>query len=123
MLEINGIKRFYFIPQFHDMRCKYDRVLSIIREQFLREPEQDEVFIFMSKDRRKIRLFNYDRRSASLYEKRLSPHYKFMKVEWNLCPRLSSRTKTATRKNRVVRKNALIWRGRPTAVLMLTGNS
>lgn len=81
MLDISGLQRFYFIPGFHDMRCKYDRVHSIIREQFRREPERDEVFIVMSRDRRLVRLFNYDRRSSSLYEKRFSPGHRFMKVE------------------------------------------
>ena len=35
----------------------------------------------MSKDRRKVRLFNYDNRSATLFERRFSNNYKFMKVE------------------------------------------
>lgn len=81
MLDISGLQRFYYIRDFHDMRCKYDRVMSVIREQFHREPQRDEIFIIMSKDRRKVRFFNYDRRSASLFEKRFSANYRFMKVE------------------------------------------
>ncbi len=81
MLNVNGLRRFWYVRNFHDMRCKYDRVLSIIREQFHREPQKDEVFIIMSKDRGKIRLFNYDRRSATLFEKRFNNNYRFMKVE------------------------------------------
>lgn len=81
MLGISGIQRFYYIRNFHDMRCKYDRVMSVIHENFHREPEKDEVFIIMSKDRRKVRMFNYDRRSATLFERRFSAGYKFMKVE------------------------------------------
>lgn len=82
MLNITELNRFYFIRNFHDTRCKYDRVLSIVHEQFRREPERDEVFIIMSRDRRKVRLFNYDRRSESLFEKRFSSGYRFMKVTW-----------------------------------------
>lgn len=81
MLDISRLQRFYYIRDFHDMRCKYDRVMSVIREQFHREPQKDEVFIIMSKDRRKVRFFNYDRRSAALYEKRFAANYRFMKVE------------------------------------------
>ena len=44
MLNVNGLQRFWYVRNFHDMRCKYDRVLSIIREQFHREPQKDEVF-------------------------------------------------------------------------------
>lgn len=80
MLNVSGLNRFYFIPGFHDMRCKYDRVLSVIHENFRREPLKDEIFIIMSKDRRKVRMFNYDRRSATLLEKRFSAGYRFMKV-------------------------------------------
>ncbi len=81
MLNISGLQRFYYIRNFHDTRCKYDRVLSIVHEQFRREPQKDEVFIIMSKDRKKVRLFNFDRRSATLFERRFSAGYKFMKIE------------------------------------------
>lgn len=80
MLNITGMNRFYYLRNFHDMRCKYDRVLSVIHRQLDREPAEDEVFIVQSKDRRKVRLFSYDSRSFSLYEKRFSPGYKFMQV-------------------------------------------
>lgn len=82
MLNISGINKFYFLRNFHDMRCKYDRVRSIIRQQLDREPEAGEVFIMMSKDRRLVRLFGYDRRSCTLQEKRFNPQYQFMKVEY-----------------------------------------
>lgn len=32
MLSISGLNRFYYLRDFHDMRCKYDRVLSIIHQ-------------------------------------------------------------------------------------------
>lgn len=80
MLNITGLNRFYYLRDFHDMRCKYDRVLSIIHQQLDREPEPGDVFIVLSKDFRKVRLFSYDRRSYSLYEKKFSPGYRFMKV-------------------------------------------
>ena len=82
MLNISGINRFYYLENFHDMRCKYERVLSIIHSQFNREPESDEIFIIMSKDQRKVRLFNYDCISCSFYEKRISNDYRFMKVRY-----------------------------------------
>lgn len=30
MLSVTGLNRFYFLRGFHDMRCKYERVLSVI---------------------------------------------------------------------------------------------
>ena len=49
MLNITGLNRFFFVRDFHDMRCKYDKVLSIIHQQLNREPEDGDVFIVMSK--------------------------------------------------------------------------
>ena len=46
MLSVTGLNRFYYIPGFTDM-CKHSRILSIIREQLRREPEDGDVFIVM----------------------------------------------------------------------------
>lgn len=83
MLNITGINDFYYLRDFHDMRCKYDRVLSIIRAQLHRDPEEGEIFIMMSRDYRTVRLFEYDRRSFQMREKRLKPDYRFMKVTYS----------------------------------------
>ena len=48
MLNVTGMNRFYYLRNFHDMRCKYERVLSIIHQQLNQEPQEDEVFIVMS---------------------------------------------------------------------------
>ena len=77
MLSISELGSFYYLRNFHDMRCKYARVLSIIRQQMDRA---GEVYIMMSKDRQTVRLYSYDSRSCSLYEKRFEKGYKFMKV-------------------------------------------
>ena len=83
MLNITGLNRFFFVRDFHDMRCKYDKVLSIIHQQLNREPEDGDVFIVMSKDLRLVRLFSYDRRSYSMFERRFRPGYQFMQVTCN----------------------------------------
>lgn len=80
MLNITGMNRSYYIRNFTDMLCNYSRILAEIRHQLGREPQKDEVFIVMSKNRRLVRLFSFDRISFSLYEKRLAPEYQFMKV-------------------------------------------
>lgn len=75
MLNVTGLNRFYYLHDFTDMRCKHSRVLSIIREQLHREPDDGDVFIVMSSDRRVVRLFKYDNRSYSMYEKKLLAGY------------------------------------------------
>lgn len=59
MLNVTGLNRFYYLRDFTDMRCKHSRVLSIIREQLHGEPDDGDVFIVMSRDRRIVRLFIY----------------------------------------------------------------
>ena len=43
MLSVTVINRFYYLRDFTDMRCKYSRVLSIMREQLHREPSDGDV--------------------------------------------------------------------------------
>ena len=38
MLSISGLKNFYFLPTFHDMRCKDPRISEIIRSRYHRDP-------------------------------------------------------------------------------------
>ena len=81
MLSVTGLNQFYYLRDFTDMRCKHSRVLSIIREQLHREPSDGDVFIVMSRDRRIVRLFTYDNRSYTLYEKKFVAGHQFMKVD------------------------------------------
>ena len=55
MLTINGLRRFYFLPHFHDMRCKAPRVAEIIRSRYHRDPFNGDVYIFMSKRYDKVK--------------------------------------------------------------------
>ena len=60
MLSVTGLNQFYYLCDFTDMRCKHSRVLSIIREQLHREPNDGDVFIVMSRDRRICLLYTSD---------------------------------------------------------------
>lgn len=83
MLSVTGINRFYYLRDFTDMRCKHGRVLSIIREQLHHEPSDGDVFIVMSRDRRIVRMFTYDNRSYTLFEKKFVAAHQFLKVNHN----------------------------------------
>lgn len=83
MLNITGLNNFFLVRDFHDMRCKYDKVLSIIHQQLDREPDAGDVFIVLSKDFRLVRLFSYDEMSYSMFERRFRPGYKFMYVTYS----------------------------------------
>lgn len=88
MLSVTGLNRFYYLRDFTDMRCKHSRVLSIIREQLQREPNDGDVFIIMSRNRRIVRMFTYDNRSYSLFEKKFVSGHQFMKVDREGCERV-----------------------------------
>ena len=83
MLSVTGLNHFYYVRDFTDMRCKHSRVLSIIRERLHREPCDGDIFIVMSRNRRIVRMFSFDNRSYSLFEKKFVAGYQFMKVERN----------------------------------------
>lgn len=80
-MSITGLNHFYYVRDFTDMRCKHSRVLSIIRERLHREPVDGDVFIVMSHNRRIVRMFSFDHRSYSLFEKKFMASYQFMKVD------------------------------------------
>lgn len=81
MLSVTGLNRFYYVRDFTDMHCKHSRVLSIIRERLHWEPCDGDVFIVMSRNRRIVRMFSFDNRSYSLFEKKFVVGYQFMRVE------------------------------------------
>lgn len=45
MLTITGLKNFYYLPSFHDMRCKAPRISEIIRSRYHRDPHNGDVYI------------------------------------------------------------------------------
>ena len=81
MLSVTGLNRFYYVRDFTDIRCKHSRILSVIRERLHREPQDGDVYIVMSRDRRIVRLFSFDNHSYSLFEKKFVAGYRFLKVE------------------------------------------
>lgn len=81
MLSVTGLNHFYYVRDFTDMHCKHHRVLSIIRERLHREPGDGDIFIVMSRDRRIVRMFAFDNRSYSLFEKKFVAGYQFMEME------------------------------------------
>ena len=80
MLTINGLHKFYFLPYFHAMRCKAQRISEIIRARYNRDPLNGDVYIFMSKDNRKVKMVHYENHAFYLHEKSYTSDYSFMKV-------------------------------------------
>jgi len=82
MLSISGLKKFYFLPRFHDMRCKAPRIFEIIRGRYHRDPMNGDVYIFMSKDRRKVKMIHFENHAYYLHEKSFEEGYRFVRLEF-----------------------------------------
>lgn len=67
MLNIISLKNFYYLPTFHDMRCKARCVSEIIRAVYHRNPFYG-VYLFMCKDQKRVKLIQYERHAYYLYE-------------------------------------------------------
>ena len=80
MLSINGLHNFYYLPHLHDMRCKAPRIFEIIRAKYHRDPLNGDVYIFMSKDQRKVKMVHYENRAFYVHEKSFTKDYKFVKI-------------------------------------------
>ena len=80
MLSITGLHNFYFLPHFHDMRCKARRVSEMIRAKYHRDPLNGDVYIFMSKDQTKVKMIHYENHAFYVHEKSFVDGYKFVKL-------------------------------------------
>lgn len=80
MLTINSLRNFYYVPDVTDMRCGYHRLMQIVKHKFHRDPYSGDVFLFMSKDRTKVKIVHFEKHAYYLHEKKFANGYKFMKI-------------------------------------------
>ena len=80
MLRLSGLDNFYYLPMLHDMRYKGPRLSEIIRNIYHRDPLNGDIYIYMSRYRRTIRLFQYKHHVYDLHERTFSNEYRFKKV-------------------------------------------
>ena len=81
MLGLDSLKQFYFLPELHDMRCGANRILETVRIKYGRNPYNGDVFIYMSKNRRRIRMVHFENHAFHFHEKTYAKAFKFMKLE------------------------------------------
>lgn len=78
MLTISGLKNFYYMPGVKDMRCGYSRLLQIVRQMTHHDPYNGDVFVFVSKDRRKVKMVHFENHAYYIHEKVYTDGYRFM---------------------------------------------
>ena len=81
MLNINGLRNYYFLPDLYDMRCGAQRGLETIRVKTGHHPYNGDVFIYMSKNRKTVKLVHFENNAFYVHEKRFKRGYRFMKLE------------------------------------------
>lgn len=93
MFGITGGMNVFYVQGVTDMRCGYHRLSEIVKTELHRDPFNGDAYIFMSKDRRKVKLVRYENDGYYLYEKSFRNGFKFMrpviedemtywKIEW-----------------------------------------
>ena len=81
MLALTGSLRCYFVEGVTDMRLGQYRLCRVIEQLLHRNPYNGDVFIFMNKSRRVIKIIRYDNEAYILYVKALDRDLKFMKIK------------------------------------------
>ena len=81
MLALTGSLRYYFVEGVTDMRLGQYRLCRVIEQLLRRNPYNGDVFIFMNKSRRVIKIIRYDNEAYILYVKALDRDLKFMKIK------------------------------------------
>ena len=81
MLALTGSLRYYFVEGVTDMRLGQYRLCRVIEQLLRRNPYNGDVFIFMNKSRRVIKIIRYDNEAYILYVKALERDLKFMKIK------------------------------------------
>ena len=78
MLSVTGLNHFYYVRDFTDMRYVSTAVCCLSFVNGFTGNYEMGIFIVMSRNRRIVRMFSFDNRSYSLFEKevccRLSVH-------------------------------------------------
>ena len=81
MLAITGATKLYYVAGFTDMRYGKYALANVIRYQLHRNPYNGDGYMFMSKDRRKMKILVYSHNLYRLYDLSFDNGLSFMKIE------------------------------------------
>ena len=81
MLAITGATKLYYVSGFTDMRYGKYALANVVRYQLHRNPYNGDGYLFMSKDRRKLKILLYAHNLYRLYDLSYDHDLRFMKIE------------------------------------------
>lgn len=64
------------------MRCGYTRIMDVIRMSYHRNPYKGDVFFFMPKNERSVRMVMYEKHAFNVHTCTFSKGYRFMKIRF-----------------------------------------
>ena len=70
MLSISG-RPIWLYRGWFDMRCQVDRLAQLVEHHLQRDPYAGDVFVFLGRDRRRVKLLSWDTSGFWLATKRL----------------------------------------------------
>jgi len=65
-----------------DMRYGYTRTMEVIRMSYHQNPYKGDVFFFMSKNERSVRMVMYDKHTFNVYTCYFVKEYRFVKIRF-----------------------------------------
>ena len=80
MLKLPEDIKVYLFTQATDMRCGFDRPANLVAERLQRSPIGGGIFVFFSRERRRVKLLWWDHDGYVLYYKRIEAGN--FKVAW-----------------------------------------
>ena len=81
MLVITGATRLYYVAGFADMRYGKYALANVVRYQLHRNPYNGDGYMFMSKDRQKMKILVYSHNLYRLYDLSYDKGLSFMKIK------------------------------------------
>lgn len=81
MLAITGATRLYYVSGFTDMRYGKYALANVVRYQLHRDPYNGDGYMFMSKDRRKMKILVYSLNLYRLYDLSYDNGLSFMRID------------------------------------------
>jgi len=81
MLKLPADLKVYLFLQATDMRCGFDRLAALVQERVQRSAISGGLYVFFSRERRRVKLLWWDRDGYVLYYKRLEAGV--FKVSWS----------------------------------------
>ena len=71
VLGLNKDMKFYFCPEYVNMQKGIDSLCGFIRSNLMRDPFSNEVFIFMGRNKKQIKILRWDEDKFILYTVKL----------------------------------------------------